>query len=60
MLAGDRKLLYKYGETALKADQLSAGDTSWMLTSTALVLLMTLPGLALYYSGMVRYSITFY
>eukprot|EP01036_Dinobryon_divergens_P036515 gene36515-47564_t len=50
----DRKLLYVYGQTALKEDQLSAGDTSWMLTSTALVLLMTLPGLALYYSGMTR------
>jgi len=33
---------------------LSAGDTAWMLTSTALVLLMTLPGLALFYGGLVR------
>jgi Amt family ammonium transporter len=31
-----------------------SGDTAWMLTSTALVLFMTVPGLALYYSGMVR------
>ncbi|KAA2215239.1 ammonium transporter [Teichococcus oryzae] len=30
------------------------GDTAWMLTSTALVLMMTIPGLALFYSGMVR------
>ncbi|MEX0852814.1 MAG: ammonium transporter, partial [Bauldia sp.] len=30
------------------------GDTAWMLTSTALVLLMTVPGLALFYGGMVR------
>jgi ammonium transporter, Amt family len=30
------------------------GDTAWMLTSTALVLLMTIPGLALFYSGLVR------
>ena len=30
------------------------GDTAWMLTSTALVLLMTIPGLALFYCGMVR------
>lgn len=30
------------------------GDTAWMLTSTALVLLMTLPGLALFYGGLVR------
>lgn len=35
-------------------DKLSAGDTAWMLTSTALVLLMTLPGLALFYAGMVQ------
>ncbi|HXH27844.1 MAG TPA: ammonia channel protein, partial [Candidatus Polarisedimenticolia bacterium] len=33
---------------------LSAGDTAWMLTSTSLVLLMTLPGLALFYGGLVR------
>ena len=33
---------------------LNAGDTAWMLTSTALVLLMTVPGLALFYAGMVR------
>jgi len=32
----------------------NAGDTAWMLTSTALVLLMTVPGLALFYAGMVR------
>ncbi len=30
------------------------GDTAWMLTSTALVLLMTIPGLAFFYAGMVR------
>ncbi len=36
------------------ADKISAGDTAWMLTSTALVLLMTVPGLALFYGGMVR------
>ena len=33
---------------------LSSGDTAWMLTSTALVLLMTVPGLSLFYAGMVR------
>ena len=33
---------------------LNTGDTAWMLTSTALVLMMTLPGLALFYGGMVR------
>ena len=35
-------------------DELSAGDTAWMLTATALVLFMTLPGLALFYGGLVR------
>ncbi|WP_422864628.1 ammonium transporter [Endosaccharibacter trunci] len=34
--------------------KIDSGDTAWMLTSTALVLLMTVPGLALYYAGMVR------
>lgn len=33
---------------------LNAADTAWMMTSTALVLLMTLPGIALFYGGMVR------
>jgi len=34
--------------------KLSSGDTAWMITATALVLLMTIPGLALFYGGMVR------
>lgn len=45
------------GDDATLADPVSAinsGDTAWMLASTALVLFMTIPGLALYYSGMVR------
>ncbi len=33
---------------------LDSGDTAWMLTSTALVLMMTIPGLAMFYGGMVR------
>ncbi|OIO57385.1 MAG: ammonia channel protein [Alphaproteobacteria bacterium CG_4_10_14_0_2_um_filter_63_37] len=33
---------------------ISAGDTAWMITATALVLFMTIPGLALFYGGMVR------
>src|SRR5665647_900080 len=36
------------------APKIDSGDTAWMLTSTALVLLMTIPGLALFYAGMVR------
>jgi len=40
--------------SSLAADGLDSGDTAWMLASTALVLFMTLPGLALFYSGLVR------
>jgi len=36
------------------ADLANSGDTAWILTATALVLLMTLPGLALFYGGLVR------
>ena len=39
---------------AAPAPTIDSGDTAWMLTSTALVLLMTIPGLALFYGGMVR------
>ena len=37
-----------------RADELNGADTAWILTATALVLLMTLPGLALFYAGLVR------
>jgi len=40
-----------HAEEALKVD---SGDTAWMLTSSALVLMMTAPGLALFYGGLVR------
>ena len=36
------------------AETISGADTAWMMTSTALVLMMTLPGIALFYGGMVR------
>ena len=39
---------------ALAQDTLDSGDTAWLLTSTALVLFMTIPGLALFYGGLVR------
>jgi Amt family ammonium transporter len=39
---------------ALAASKVDSGDTAWMLTSTAFVLMMTIPGLALFYGGMVR------
>lgn len=38
----------------VRADQLNAADTAWILTSIGLVLFMTMPGLALLYSGLVR------
>ena len=40
--------------TGIFADELNSGDTAWILTSTALVLFMTLPGLSLFYAGLVR------
>jgi len=60
-----RKMLFAAGAAgtlllpalALAADdkpKIDSGDTAWMLTSTALVLMMTIPGLALFYGGMVR------
>jgi Amt family ammonium transporter len=42
------------GPAAAPASKIDKGDTAWMLTSSALVLLMTAPGLALFYAGMVR------
>ncbi len=39
---------------AFAADKLSGGDTAWIITATALVLFMTMPGLALFYGGLVR------
>jgi len=36
------------------ADELNVGDTAWILTATALVLFMTIPGLSLFYAGLVR------
>ncbi len=42
------------GSPAFAEAKLDTGNTAWMLTSTALVLMMTIPGLALFYGGMVR------
>ena len=39
---------------AQEAPKVDTGDAAWMLTSTALVLMMTIPGVALFYAGMVR------
>jgi Amt family ammonium transporter len=51
----DPALAQEAGEAAAEeAPKLDTGDTAWMLTSTAIVLMMTIPGLALFYGGMVR------
>jgi len=47
-------LLAAGAASAQETPTLSAGDTAWMLTATALVLFMTIPGLALFYGGLVR------
>ncbi len=47
-------LLLTSSAHAQQAPVLDSGDTAWMLTSTALVLFMTIPGLALFYAGLVR------
>jgi ammonium transporter, Amt family len=43
-----------YAQDAVNTPQISAGDTAWVLTSSVLVLAMIVPGLALFYGGMVR------
>jgi Amt family ammonium transporter len=43
-----------FAEEAAAAPTFDTGDTAWMLTSTALVTMMTIPGLALFYGGLVR------
>jgi Amt family ammonium transporter len=43
-----------FAGAALAAPTVDKGDTTWMMTATALVILMTIPGLALFYGGMVR------
>jgi len=53
-LVGAAGLSLLTASPAFAADGLSAGDTAWILTATALVLFMTLPGLALFYGGLVR------
>jgi Amt family ammonium transporter len=47
-------LLAALPSVGLAQEGLNSGDTAWMLTATALVLFMTIPGLALFYAGMVR------
>jgi len=53
-LAGSAALGAGVGPAFAAAPKIDSGDTAWMLTSSALVLMMTIPGLALFYGGMVR------
>ena len=53
-VVGGAVLTWLLAPGAAWADGLDSGDTAWMLTSTALVLSMTIPGLALFYGGLVR------
>jgi Amt family ammonium transporter len=54
LLALAEPVLAQAAPAAAEKPKLDTGDTAWMLTSTALVLMMTIPGLALFYGGMVR------
>jgi Amt family ammonium transporter len=47
-------LIFAMPSLVFAEDMLDTGDTSWMLTATALVLFMTIPGLSLFYAGLVR------
>ena len=53
-LAGLAALVAMSGAAFAAGPKIDTGDTAWMLTSSVLVLLMTVPGLALFYGGMVR------
>jgi Amt family ammonium transporter len=53
-LASVATLVATVGSAFAAAPKIDSGDTAWMITSSALVLLMTIPGLALFYAGMVR------
>ncbi len=54
VLAAPAILAFAPGAAMAQDAKLDSGDTAWMLTSTALVLMMTIPGLAMFYGGMVR------
>src|ERR1700688_477886 len=52
--AGLSALALSTGSAFAAAPKIDSGDTAWMITSSALVLMMTIPGLGLFYAGMVR------
>jgi ammonium transporter, Amt family len=43
-----------FAQQAAQTTKIDSADTAWMIVATALVLMMTIPGLALFYAGMVR------
>jgi Amt family ammonium transporter len=53
-LASVATLVATAGSALAATPKIDSGDTAWMITSSALVLLMTIPGLGLFYAGMVR------
>ncbi len=54
VLTGTLPALAEEASTPVVVSAVSSGDTAWVLVSTALVMLMTIPGLALFYGGLVR------
>ena len=47
-------LVFLFVSSPVLAQEVNGADTAWILTSTALVLFMTIPGLSLFYAGLVR------
>jgi len=54
VMAADELATATDAVVAAQPAAINTGDTAWILTSTALVLFMTIPGLALFYGGLVR------
>ena len=50
----DPNPVFDYGSLSMKEGDADSGDTAWMIVATALVLMMTIPGLALFYGGLTR------
>lgn len=52
--ASDSAPTFDYGTLSMSEGDADSGDTAWMIVATALVLLMTIPGLSLFYGGLAR------
>jgi Amt family ammonium transporter len=50
----DTNPVFDYSALSMKEGEADSGDTAWMIVATSLVLLMTIPGLALFYGGLTR------